>query len=101
MKVNFNRGLSGTKGERLGRTAYEVVRDILFSANSNERMVLNVDEKYSSYKLHSRLLESEGEIELSVEEATLIKKICSDALVSGAYGQLCDLIEGRNDTAKK
>lgn len=52
------------------------------------------DEKYSAYKLNLRLIPSSKELELTLEEASLIKKTAEKSLTAGAYGQIVELIEG-------
>jgi hypothetical protein len=93
MKVNFKINLNGHKGEPIGMMD-EQLRRVLFSVDTNERLPISADEKYLAYKIGKRLFDCNGEIELTVEDAAFLKKVCAAWLVAGAYGQLVDLIEG-------
>ncbi|MDR2773931.1 MAG: hypothetical protein LBC19_04170 [Tannerella sp.] len=93
MKIDFKKSFTGHDGETIGMID-EHLRLVLFSADSSDRFMLSAEEKYLAYKIGKRLLEEGGNIDLTVEEAGFIKKVCSFGLRAGAYGQLIDLIEG-------
>jgi hypothetical protein len=92
MKVNFKKQLTGHDGKTTGMID-EHLRFVLFSADSSDRLMLSAEEKYLAYEIGKRLLKGNGHIELTVEEAAFIKKICAVGLRAGSYGQLIDLIE--------
>jgi hypothetical protein len=51
------------------------------------------ENKYKAYKLSQKLIAGKGEVEITSEEATLIKEITVNYLVAGAYGQIEEIIE--------
>jgi hypothetical protein len=93
MKVNFKKDLIGPDGSVLAGALDNELRRLLFSLDSSEKLPLSADEKYKCHSIGKRLLEGDGEIELTVEEAVFLKKICAVGFVAGAYGQVVDLIE--------
>lgn len=50
--------------------------------------------KYEAYKLSVRVVASKGAIDLTPEEAVIIKEVASN-LPAGGYGQVVDLIDGK------
>lgn len=50
----------------------------------------------SAYKMLQQIINNRGVLDIETEDATLLKEICADFFVSGAYGQIYDLIEGGN-----
>ena len=46
-----------------------------------------------AYKICNKM-QSQNEIELNSEECAFIIKVCGESLISGAYGQIRELIEG-------
>jgi hypothetical protein len=95
MKLNFNKRFLDAKGKETTEVVSEVLRQILYTVGANEKITLNPDEKYSAYKLMQRLAPDE-EVEITIEEAGFLKKICGIFLMAGAYGQIVDLLEGVN-----
>jgi hypothetical protein len=95
MKLNFNKRFLDAKGNETQEVISEVLQQILYSAGANEKIALNPDEKYSAYKLMQRLA-PDSEVELTIEEASFLKKLAGAVLMAGAYGQIHDLLEGIN-----
>lgn len=94
MRVNFNVCVKGFDGKESGNNLGTVLgRNIFFFADS-PGFQLPYEDKYKAYQLGKRISESDGEIEITTEEATLIKRIASVVLTIGGYGQVVDLIEG-------
>lgn len=94
MRVNFNVSVKGFDGKESGNNLGTVLgRNIFFFADS-PGFQLPYEDKYKAYQLGKRISESDGEIEITTEEATLIKRIASVVLTIGGYGQVVDLIEG-------
>lgn len=52
-------------------------------------------EKFQAYKLCQRIMSTKTPIDLSIEEMALIKKVASYSLAPGAYGQIVELMEGK------
>lgn len=40
-----------------------------------------------------KVMQNPSEVEVTTEEATLIKEACGDILTAGGYGQIVELIE--------
>lgn len=93
MKLNFNVKVKNFDGKESESTLDKVLSKNIFFLADSPNFQLPYEDKYKAYKLGTRLSES-GEIELSTEEATLLKRIASVALTIGGYGQVVDLIEG-------
>ena len=47
-----------------------------------------------AYRVMKRIQAKPEEVDLSAEDAVLIKEIAKDTMVSGIYGQLVDVLEG-------
>lgn len=92
MKINFKKPFLSFDGQPMKEIISEEIGRSLFSAQRLDGKALTADEKYMAYKLSMRLL-NHDEIELSTEEASFIKKVCSETIIAGAYGQIVDLIE--------
>lgn len=98
MKVNFNKAFRDAFGKVINENGNEVImRDqlaqILFGGQFLERSGKADDaSKLASYRLSLKIAESEGEIDITAEEAVMVKQAAS-VLTAGAYGQICDLVE--------
>ena len=114
MKRNFNIPMKGFGGVPITETVKnadgtETVKEVnlasklgmrLFYAGSEKpnpqspsAMILSDDEKIRCYHLAVQLAEHPGEVELTTNDGTLIKKIASADFVAGIYGQIYDIIE--------
>lgn len=51
------------------------------------------EQKYDAYKLLKRIRQDPSKVEISAEEGAFLKKIASDVLSAGGYGQVVDIIE--------
>ena len=52
------------------------------------------EKKMQAYRVMKRIQAKPEEVDLSAEDAVLIKEIAKDTMVSGIYGQLVDVLEG-------
>ena len=69
----------------------DVICQCLYVGEQN----MSAEEKYKSYKLCKLLIDSD-EAELSAEDISLIKKVCSKCISgAGGFGQIVDLLEGK------
>lgn len=93
MKINFNVPFKDYKGIETKQIIAEKVAEALFCAGNGGDSISSED-KYKAYKICRKIAGAEGEVEISVDEAKMIKDICSRHLVAGGYGQLHELIEG-------
>lgn len=93
MKVNFNVPFLNYKGEETKELISDKIAEALFGAGTQGNQISN-ENKYKAYKLCRKIGEATCEVEISSEEATLIKDVCANYLVAGGYGQIHELIEG-------
>lgn len=114
MKVNFNVAFKNFDGKDVTETYQEVVheevngvvKDVVKERVKTQmiyRMVASilfvgkeckdVDEKMVSFNLSQRIYNAKGAIEITTEEAALIKKLVADSLIAGAYAQVVYLLE--------
>lgn len=113
MKVNFNKAFKNYKGEdslidvdiiKEGKKVVEkqpqIISDLvcrcLFSGETIERTgdaSKDNANKLVAHNLCMRIIASKGAIEITTEEATLIKQSVS-SLNAGGYAQIVNLIEG-------
>ena len=105
MKVNLNRPLLDFKGNEAikavnGKEVKQFLRDVvaeaLYAAGSNPQQGLDMSKKLRAYKMLQQVINNRGVLDIETEDATLLKEICADFFVSGAYVQIYDLIEGGN-----
>ena len=86
MKVNFNVAFKNFDGSDITEP-YEVVEKKI--VDGKEMEVTKTD--YRIYK-------AKGAIEISPEDAVLIKRLTAESLIAGAYAQVANLVE---DNIKK
>lgn len=93
MKVNFNRQFKDFRGEYLkGENIAHSVAEALFFYGKDKPV--NRDEKFKAYCLSQKIVQQDGMVEITTEEASLIKEVCGECLTAGGYGQIYELIEG-------
>ena len=90
MKVNFNKTFSTYNGEDSQQSIKDAVCKGLYAAGDG----VSADDKMIAYRLNLKIIPATKEVEITTEEASLIKRLCEKTLVAGAYGQIVDLIEG-------
>lgn len=111
MKVNLHRAFINAQGEEayslvmngdVEEKRYQLIDEVICQGLFDGRFIRptgNDDEdsriKLQAFELYQKLRKSEGEVEITTEEATLIKKVAL-RLPPGAYGQVYNLIEGGN-----
>lgn len=108
MKVNFNQAFKSFDGTEVTEP-YEVkegvtkhrpkmistmVASFLFLGEG----LTSVEEKMMSANLSQRIYSATEPVEISVEEASLIKQLAGKTLIAGAYAQVVNLLE---DNSKK
>lgn len=100
MKVNLNVPLIDYKGKVLkdksGKdvTAADKVTEALYFAEGNN---MDKEQKLKAYRLLKRISHAGDSVELDSEEKVMIKDLCAACLVSGAYGQIAEIIEGKEE----
>lgn len=92
MKVNLNKKFKNFKGEELDgdNIAYSVAEALFFYGKDKP---VNNDDKFKAYCLSRKIIESNGVLDMTTEEACMIKEVCGEALTAGGYGQVYDIIE--------
>lgn len=93
MKIDFNRHFKKFDGSE----APEIMRDIISQALFNMGAGRHVDmtTKFNAYMLSQKIMNATGCVEISTEEATMIKEAAAATLTAGGYGQIHQLIENR------
>lgn len=97
MRVNFNVMVKDFDGKDSNNNLARVLSKNIFFLSDGKLFQLSYDDKYKAYKIGQRIAESvnQGEIEITTEEASLIKQIASVVLTIGGFGQVVELIEGK------
>jgi hypothetical protein len=96
MKVNFNVPFKNVKGEAITKDGKEqLIKDVLAPVlfDGNWISSTSPEEKRVSYDLSTRIYAAKGAIEITTEEATLIKQ-GAQILNAAGYAQIYNLIEG-------
>lgn len=91
MKINFNKHFKTYDGKESPEVMSVVIAQALFAAGGGNTM--DAEQKFKAYRLSQTLINSPGEVEITTEEATLIKNVCNRTLTAGGYGQVYDTIE--------
>jgi hypothetical protein len=99
MKVNFNIPFVDFKGEPIVQNGKEqviknVVAGTLFEGGWLLRKTgTTPEDKLAAYMLSQRIYSSEGEIDITSEEAATIREAVLTALNPGGFGQVVHLME--------
>jgi len=109
MKLDLERVLVNFEGVALKeRLDGDKSRDLtLGNAIVNALLVPSQDKsirpesKVTRYKLAHRIFDAKGELNLTVDEAVLIKEVCLAFYAPIVAGQIAEIIDGEEDAAKK
>lgn len=98
MKRNFNIPFTDYNGNPVKEnnqilTIGRSLSSALFQVSKIGNSPLSENEKYAAYSLSRQLMKAEGDMEISVDEALLIKRVAYESYSAGGYGQIVDLIE--------
>lgn len=95
METNFNQPFKDYKGNPFAGTnmADEVCKVLFTVGLGNDQAT--ADDKYMAYKLCNRIMQHPEKVELSADEMAYLIRLCGEKLSAGAYGQVKDLVEGR------
>lgn len=97
MKVNFNKSFIDCFGKKVGdKQIGEQLAMLLFNMSTINNAPVSPEEKYAAYKLCNKLSTATDAVEITEDEAGLIKRIASEYFSAGAYGQIVDLVENKN-----
>lgn len=115
MKVNFNKAFKNYRGEDATEDVEAVSKDGKKTIEKKKQMVNDMlaailysghglvrlgdaekdnRRKYEAYKLSLRVCSAKGAIDITPEEAIIIKEVAV-SLSAGGYGQIVDLIDGK------
>lgn len=94
MKVDFNKRFKDFRGKETKEEIADKVAEALYSAGAVQELAIRREDKFRAYKLCRRIMDNKGVVEITSEDATLIKDVCSKFLTAGAYGQVHELVEG-------
>ena len=106
MKVNLHtafRNAQGTEAYEMvnGEKKPQMIDDTVCVGLFNGTFIKNggneddtARKKLEAFELYRKIRDAKGEVEISTEEATLIKKV-AQLLSPGAYGQIYNIIEGK------
>ena len=101
MNVNLKKTIAYFNGETIKNEKQadvlisDVVARALFEV-SGGNVPLTPDEKYRCWKISQRIIANPDAAELEADDIVLIRKIISPALSAGVYGQIVDLLEGKD-----
>nr|DAX27113.1 MAG TPA: hypothetical protein [Caudoviricetes sp.] len=91
MKVNLNVNFRTYNGMETGDKIADVVAQALY--NYGKDRPVKREDKFLAWKVCMKVVQNPSEVEVTTEEATLIKEACGDILTAGGYGQIVELIE--------
>lgn len=91
MRVNFKVNFRAFNGAETGECIADVVAQCLYNYGKEKQVPR--EDKFRAYTLCNRVMLNPSEVELTTEEASLIKEACADILTAGGYGQIHMLIE--------
>lgn len=101
MKINFNQPFYLFNGEMAKESdgnpqmIKDLLSKILFNFDWSEKKTDKEKFMTSSYNLSQRLFKSDGNLDITVEEASIIKEVALNSIASsGGYVQIVKLIEG-------
>lgn len=95
MKLNFNQSFKDFKGEAIvengkEKSISEMIATLLFSGQG----ITKNEDKLKAFSLSQRIYNAKSAIEITVEEASMIKKV-AESLSAGAYSQVIAIIESK------
>ncbi|WP_044272476.1 hypothetical protein [Bacteroides timonensis] len=93
MKVDLNRVFKDYKGLETENVISDKVAEALYSAGITPEFAIKREYKFRAYKISKSIIDNNGVVELSSEDISLIKEICSNFFTAGAYGQVHEILE--------
>ena len=99
MKVNFNLPLLDPFGKKVTdekdqpSTIGKLVATCLYNAKHIKGVPLSPEQKFSAFNLSMKIANAKGEVEITLEEAQLIKSLSAECFMAGIYGNILKLIE--------
>ena len=103
MRINLNRLLLDFKGDEAIKVINvkeqkqflrDMVSEALYAAGMNPQLGMDMSKKLRAYNMLQQIINNRGILDITTEDATLLKEICADVFTAGAFGQINELIEG-------
>ena len=92
MKVNFYRNFKDALGREMPNSFIsEGIAEALFNYGKGKEV--SHEEKFKAFCINQKMIACPSAVELTVEEAALIKKIAGESFTAGGYGQVYELLE--------
>ena len=103
MKKNLKKGLFYLNGEALtekkdGTDTPILICDVLARAmfEVSTSAGLSPSEKYQAFKISQRIVANPEAVDLESADVVLIRKVIAPSFSAGVYGQIVDLLEGKD-----
>ena len=94
MKVNLKKQfVDFANPNKQQEEIWKLMSVALFNLNHIHGTELNAEQKYAAYLLCRKISEHPESVDITSEEAVMIKNVAAETLSAGAYGQIVDLIE--------
>ena len=100
MKVNFNKPFVDCFGKEVvnektgkGTNIAESLCMVIFNLNNVGGAPMPPEKKYELHKISRKIAADQESVEMTTEEASLLKEVAAEAYSCGAYGQIVDIIE--------
>ena len=109
MKIDFGQELKTIEGDVLQRTRRkgdqitEVPATLQWAAveallSVDPKVTISGEDKAKRYELALKIQESNGSIDLGVDDVSFVKKICDDHFAPLVMGQTRKMLEGKSDS---
>lgn len=95
MKIDFNKNFKNYLGKETSNVIYEKVAEALYSVGAIPELKMGKEEKFRAYMICQRLISNNGVVDITTEDATMIKDVCAAYLTAGAYGQIQEIIDNQ------
>lgn len=93
MTIDLNKKFKDYKGLDTNDVISDKVAEALYTAGITPDFAIKREDKFRAYKLCKSIIDNNGVVELSSEDISLIKEICSSFFTAGAYGQVHEILE--------
>lgn len=100
MKVNFNQTFVDCFGKEVvnektgkGTNVAESLCLVIFNLDKMGGLQIPAEKKYELHKISRKIASNPDAVEITTEEASLLKEVAAEAYSCGAYGQIVDIIE--------
>jgi hypothetical protein len=97
MKVQLNQELLDVEGKSIssGKAPKLFLKDVCINAVLTPFQEDKEEDKWKKYELYKKLRDVKGEVELKVEEVSMIKKAIGKVNTTLVMGQAWEMLEGK------